>query len=73
MDDERLPAPEPSGALVPPPANPPTALATAAPLPPRRSVNDIEVARDVFRDMVRTTLNALDKVGDSIASAIGLR
>jgi len=73
MDDERLPEPEPSGALVPPPTNPPTAVATAAPLPPRRSVNEVAVARNVFREMLRATLNALDNVGDSIASAIGLR
>ena len=73
MDDERLPEPEPSGALVPPPTYPPAAVATAAPLPPPRPVTDIAAARNVFRDMVRAALNALDDVGDRIASSIGLR
>ena len=73
MDDERLPEPEPSGALVPPPAYPPTALATAAPLPPRRRDDDLIEARNVVGRLVTRALDALDNVGDSIASAVGLR
>jgi hypothetical protein len=73
MDDERLPEPEPSGALVPPPTYPPTAIATDAPLPPRRPVNEIARPRNVFRDMMRATLDTLDHVGDKIAAAMGMR
>jgi hypothetical protein len=73
MDDERLPEPEPSGALVPPTVYPPTALATSAPLPPQRPVNELSRARDLFRDAFRLTFDALDTLGDSIASAVGLR
>ena len=71
MDDERIPEPAPSGALVPPPSYPPTALATAAPLPPRRE-DTIDV-RTVFARVVDRTLDTLDSVGDSIAQAVGLR
>ena len=73
-DDERIPEPEPSGALVPPPIYPSTALATSAPLPPRRwEDDDVVAARDFFARLVRRTFDALDTVGDSIASAVGLR
>ena len=49
MDDARLPEPEPSGALVPPPTYPPTALATAAPLPPRRWARRLRSTRAARR------------------------
>ena len=72
MEDD-LPDPEPSGALVPPPTYPPTALATAA-LPPRRRDDDeIELAASLLRRAVRSALDTLDAVGDSIATAVGLR
>ena len=73
MDDERLPEPEPSGALVPPPVHPPTALATAAPLPPRRRDDDLAQARGLVAMAFTRALDALDNVGDSIAAAVGLR
>jgi hypothetical protein len=73
MIDDMLPEPEPAGALVPPPRNPPTALATADALPPRREPRDIAPREGILRQVVQTTLNALDDVGDSIAHAIGLR
>jgi hypothetical protein len=74
MDDERFPEPEPSGALVPPPVHPPTALATAAPVPPRRwDDDDLPEARVLVARLVTRTLDALDNVGDSIAVAVGLR
>jgi len=74
MDDERLPETEPSGALVPPPVHPPTTLATAAPLPPRRwDDDDLVEARGLVARLVTRTLDALDNVGDSIAAAVGLR
>jgi hypothetical protein len=72
MDDARLPEPEPSGALVPPPVHPPTALATAAPLLPRRPDDALEV-RNLVARVVERALDALDRAADSIASAVGLR
>jgi hypothetical protein len=73
MEDARLPETEPSGALVPPPANPPTALAAAAPLLPRPRRDDSLDAATLVARAVERTLDALDRVGDSIASAVGLR
>ena len=74
MIDERIPDPAPSGALVPAPQFPSTGLASVAPVPPRQwSDDDMLVARDFFARVVRSTFDALDNVGDSIASAIGLR
>jgi len=74
IDDESMPDPEPTGALVPVPHIPSTALVTATPLPPRRwSDDDLIVARDFFARAVRSAFDALDDVGDSIAGAIGLR
>ena len=74
MNDDLMPEPEPAGALVPPPRNPPTALASAAtPLLPSRPSRVITPREDFFRGIVRSTLDALDDAGDSIARAIGLR
>lgn len=72
-DDDRLPEPEPGAALVPPPVHPPTALATAAPLPPRRHDDDLADARRFVERLVDRALDALDRTGDSIAAAVGLR
>jgi hypothetical protein len=73
-DDERIPEPEPSRALVPLPSHPTTALATATSLPPRAwDDDDLMAARDFFARVVRGTFDTLDNVGDSIATAIGLR
>lgn len=75
--DERIPDTQPSGALVPPPRNPPTAVATAAPLPPRppRAARPLlrrgPVAR--LRALVDTVLDELDSVGDRVAASLGLR
>jgi hypothetical protein len=73
MTDELMPEPEPAGALVPPPRNPPTAIATAAPMPPSGPSKAIAPREGFFRGLVQATLNTLDDVGDSIARAIGLR
>jgi hypothetical protein len=73
MDDARLPETEPSGALVPQATPPPSALAIAAPVPPRRWEDEISDARGFFTRTIDRTLDALDQVGDSIASAVGLR
>ncbi|HKP15218.1 MAG TPA: hypothetical protein VJT85_04110 [Gemmatimonadaceae bacterium] len=73
MDDARLPQTESSGALVPPPPHPPTALAAGASIPPRRWEDDVLDARDLLERSIERTLDALDRVGDSIAAAVGLR
>ena len=73
MDEERIPESEPSGALVPPPVHPPTALAAAVPLPPRRWDDDVAEARGVLERAIDRALDALDSAGDRIAEAVGLR
>jgi hypothetical protein len=73
MTNDHLPEPQPSGALVPPPHGPVTAIATSAPLPPRRPSRTITPREGFFRGLVQTTLDTLDRVGDNIAGAIGLR
>jgi len=73
MIDDFLSETQPSGALVPPPRNPPTALATTDALPPLRPSRTISQGEGLFRQIVQTTLDSLDSLGDSIAGAIGLR
>jgi hypothetical protein len=73
MIDDILPEPEPAGALVPPPRNPPTALATSDALPPRSERRAISPRDGTLRRLVDTALNTLDSVGDRVAHAIGLR
>ena len=73
MIDDQLPEPQPAGALVPPPSGPITALATSAPLPPRRPSSPIRPREDFLRGIVQSALDTLDDVGDRIAGAIGLR
>lgn len=73
MDDARLPETELSGALVPPPTHPPTALAAAVAVPPRRWQDDALDAGDLLARAIERTFDALDQVGDSIAAAVGLR
>jgi hypothetical protein len=73
MDDARLPESESSGTLVPPPSHPPSALAIAAPVPPRRWEDDALDVRDFLARTIERTLDTLDNVGDSIAAAVGLR
>ena len=73
-DDERLPESEPSGAPVPTTGNPSAALALTTPLSPLRwSDDDAIAARELFARIVRDAFDALDNVGASIASAVGLR
>jgi len=65
---------QPDGALVPPPPLPPLALATSAPLPPRRpSADAMRSRRSRFTQVLDSALNALDDVADRIAAAVGLR
>ena len=70
--DESLPATLPDGSLVPPPGGPPTALATAAPLPPQP--NRGTTARPtLLAAIVERTFKQLDSLADGIARMIGVR
>jgi hypothetical protein len=79
--DERIPDTQPSGALVPPPRDPPTAVATGAPLPPRPPRSSRATTRaagpsawvGVARRAVGSALDLLDDAGDRVARAVGLR
>jgi hypothetical protein len=73
MIDDMLPEPAPSGALVPPPRNPPTALATADALPPYDQRRLLPTPVGTLGRMVEAALDTLDEVGDRIARAAGLR
>jgi hypothetical protein len=76
IDDERMSDPEPSVPLpaTPVPYIPSAVLPTPAPLhAPRWGDDDVIAARELFARVVRSTFDALDNVGDSIATAIGLR
>jgi hypothetical protein len=76
MEDDHTPDTQPSGALVPPPRVPPTAVATAAPLPPRphpRHPSSFGTSRWSLRELVSSALDQLDRFGDRIADAVGLR
>jgi hypothetical protein len=72
-DDQHISEPELGGSSLPVPVQPSIALAAPAALQPRRSDDDLIAARDLFARVVRSTFDALDNVGDSIATAIGLR
>jgi hypothetical protein len=65
---------QPSGALEPPARKPPTAVATATPPPPpapeRRALMR---ARPSQLEFVSRILDAVDELGDMIASALRLR
>lgn len=65
---------QPDGALVPPPPMPPLALATSAPLPPRRSGGRAtRTGSSALTRLLDTALDTLDDVADRIAAAVGLR
>ncbi len=73
MDDDR-PETQPSGALTPPPVHPPTAIATSAPLPPRRpSVERSLLRRTGLRGLMDSALDSLDALADRIAGIAGIR
>jgi hypothetical protein len=72
--DERMPETEPSGALVPPPKNPPTAVAASAPLPGRDpSSHAVPYRKKGWRGVVESALDGLDALAERIASAARLR
>lgn len=72
--DEYSPETQPSGALTPPPRNPPTAVATSAPLPPREPGSHVVPRRRKgLRALFESALDSLDSLADRIAAATGLR
>jgi hypothetical protein len=72
--EDFTPDTEPSGALTPPPRNPPTAVATSAPLPPGDSSSrTVPYGRKGFRGLVEAALDGLDALAERIASAVRLR
>jgi hypothetical protein len=71
--DEYTPETESSGALTPPPRNPPTALATSAPLPSRPSAGRFRLRPQGLRGLLESALDRLDALADRIAGAAGLR
>jgi hypothetical protein len=72
--DEHTPETEPSGALTPPPRNPPTAVATSAPQPPNGSSSRAAPYRKRgWRGIVESALDGLDSLAERIAAATGLR
>lgn len=74
MTDDHHRDTQPDGALVPPPPMPPLALATSAPLPPRRpAAHALRSSRSTFTRLLDSALNGLDEVADRIRAAVGLR
>lgn len=71
--DESLPEPQTDGFLVPPPRVPPTAVATATPLPPSQPQRSLRVRRSGVFTLIDRALDQLDALGDRIADAVGLR
>jgi len=72
--EESMPDTQPSGALTPPPGNPPTAVATSAPLPPGDSSSrSVPYRRKGLRGLIDAALDGLDVLADRIASAAQLR
>jgi hypothetical protein len=70
--DDYTPDTQPDGSLTPPPGQPPTAVATSAPLPPRRP-DAGTVRRSGLRGLLDSALDGLDTLADRIAGVVGLR
>jgi hypothetical protein len=77
MDDlTPFPPTQPSGALVPPPKVPGTAVAAAAPAPLPGQPRPARVPfmrRDAFAQFLERTLDAVDELADTVAAGLGLR
>jgi hypothetical protein len=75
MTDEFAPMPQPDGSLDPPRRNPPTAVATAAPLPEPVSgpVRWLPRRQTTFGRLFDRALDALDRIGDTVREAFVAR
>ncbi len=73
--DDFIPQTEPSGALVPPPRVPPTAVALATPDPPPLRPSRVPYLRRTgsVAQFVQRTLDAVDELADTVAEGLGLR
>lgn len=72
--EDFTPQTQPSGALVPPPKAPGTALATASPAPlPHRPVERSISEPTAIRRLIQQTLDAVDELADTLAEGLGLR
>ena len=75
-DDEVTPPVQTSGALVPPVRNPPTAIDASGEPPRDRGAAPSWRFEDwprIVTDAVTAALDAADRLGDAIASQLGLR
>ena len=73
MTDDHYRDTQPDGALVPPPPMPPLALATSAPLPPRRpGAGAMRSSRSTLTRLLDSALDRLDEMADRIRAAVGL-
>lgn len=70
MSDEFTPTPEPSGALVPPPTHPPTAVAAATPEPPLPSRSATTTDAPWLLQTIRRAVNAALDVADDLARIV---
>lgn len=76
MDDYTPPPTQPSGALVPPPKFPGTAVAAAtpAPLPGRPQRQRMPFMRsDAWAQFLERAFDAVDELADTVAAGLGLR
>jgi hypothetical protein len=72
--EDSTPLTQPSGALVPPPSGPPTAVALATPEPPPAPRIAFPSARSYpFRQLINQTLDAVDELADTLAEGLGIR
>jgi len=75
MDEYTPPPTQPSGALVPPPRFPGTAVAAAsAPLPGRPQRQRMPFMRsDAWAQFLERAFDAVDELADTVAAGLGLR
>ena len=73
MSEDFTPETQPSGSLLPPDKNPPTAVGAASSPPPRPLPALPRTRGRSIGAFVEQLLDTLDVVGDSIARAAGLR
>lgn len=74
--DDITPPTQPSGALVPPPKFPGTAIAAAtpAPLPGRPQQRRVPfMRRDAWSQFLERAFDAVDELADTVAAGLGLR
>jgi hypothetical protein len=73
--EDFTPPTQPSGALVPPPKGPGTAIAVSVPEPPNRHPRHARSVHDPnpIRRFIKRTLDVVDGMADAVAGGLGLR